>query len=141
MCFKAIGFIAHDPDTLGNIPPNGAVDCWHNSPDVWMLWEGNVYHNGLKETRDNLSLFKPKYYTVGCRVNDEGYLEFLMDGKNRGIVWSKPLPMDRPLWGFVDLPIEYKIQACFTRGECSIYAQYNYTLQDHTIRFRMGNHE
>ena len=40
-----------------------------------------------------------------------------MDGKNHGVVWSKPLPMDRPLWGFVDLPIEYKILACFTHGK------------------------
>ena len=40
-----------------------------------------------------------------------------MDDKNHGVVWSKPLPMDRPLWGFGDLPIEYKIQACFTQGE------------------------
>ena len=43
-----------------------------------------------------------------------------MDGKNHGVVWSKPLPMDRPLWGFVDLPIEYKIQACFTYGKYGV---------------------
>ena len=55
MCFKAIGFIA----------------------DVWMLWK-TVYHDGLKEIRDDLSLFKPKYYTVGCRVNEKIYLEFMM---------------------------------------------------------------
>ena len=59
MCFKAIGFIALDPGTLGYIPPNGAVDCWHSSPDVWMLCGDSAYHNGLKEMRDNLSLLKP----------------------------------------------------------------------------------
>ena len=30
-------------------------------------------------------------------VYDKGYLEFIMDGENHGVVWSKPLPMDRPL--------------------------------------------
>ena len=94
MYFKALGFIALDPNMLADLPPNGAVDCWHNSPDVWMLCGDSVYHNGLKKTRVNLSLFKPKYNTVGCRVNHEGYLEFHMDGKNHGVVWSKPLPMD-----------------------------------------------
>ena len=74
-----------------------------------MLCGDNVYHNGWKETRVNLILLKPEHNTVaiGCRVNEKGYLEFIMDGKNHGVVWSKPLPMDRPLWGFVDLPIEY----------------------------------
>ena len=53
-------------------------------------------------------------------MNEKGYLEFIMDGWNYGVVWSKPLPMDRPLWGFVDLLIEYKIQARFVYGECII---------------------
>ena len=47
-----------------------------------------------------------------------------MDGKNHGVVWSKPLPMDRPLWGFVVLPVEYKIQACFTYGERRVYIRH-----------------
>ena len=93
-----------------------------------MLCGDSAYHNGLKETRVNLSLFKPKYNTVGCRVNNEGFLEYIMDGKNHGVVWSKPLPMDRPLWGFVDLPIEYKIQARFTQGECSTHRVYFYSI-------------
>ena len=118
MCFKAIGFIARDPRKL-SVPGNGAVNSWRDFPDVWMLWEDSVYHDGTKETKPNLSLFKPNHNTVGCRINDKGYLEFLMDGTNHGVVWSRPLPMDRPLWGFVDLPIEYKIRAHFTYGEFS----------------------
>ena len=82
-----------------------------------MLWEDCAYHDGRKETKHNLDVFKPNGNIIGCRVNEKGYLEFIMDGKNHGVVWSKPLPMDRPLWGFVDLPIEYQIQACFTYGE------------------------
>ena len=82
-----------------------------------MLSEDKSYHDGKKEAKHNLCVYQPNANTIGCRVNDKGYLEFVMDGKNHGVVWSKPLPMDRPLWGFVDLPIEYKIQACFTRGE------------------------
>ena len=111
---QAIGFIAYDPEKLLVIPHNGVVDSWRNSSDVWMLWEDSAYHDGRKETKHNLNVFKPNDNTIGCRVNENGYLEFIMDGKNHGVVWSKPLPMDRPLWGFVDLPIEYQIQACFT---------------------------
>ena len=80
--------------------------------------ENKVNCNKENETRPNLSIiYDPKSSKIGCSVNEKGHLEFHMDGKNHGVVWSKPLPMDRPLWGFVDLPIEYKIQACYTRGE------------------------
>ena len=72
------------------------------------------------EISENMNLFKPNSNTIGCRVNEKGYLEFIMDGKNHGVVWSKPLPMDRPLWGFVDLPIEYKILACSTNGKYNV---------------------
>ena len=96
---------------------NGIGESWHYSSDVWMLSEDNAYHDGKKETKHNLSIFYPDSNTIGCRVNEKGYLEFIMDGKNHGVVWSKPLPMDRPLWGFVDLPIEYKIQACSIQGD------------------------
>ena len=42
-------------------------------------------------------VYNPKSSKIGCSVNEKGYLEFHMDGKNHGVVWSKPLPMDRPL--------------------------------------------
>ena len=96
---------------------SGIADSYQHSPDVWMLSEDKVYHDGRKEAKHNLCVYQPDSNTIGCRVNEKGCLEFIMDGKNHGVVWSKPLPMDRPLWGFVDLPIEYKIQACFTYGE------------------------
>ena len=103
-----------------------------------MLSEDIAYHDGRKEAKHNLRVYKPNNVTIGCRVNAQGYLEFLMDGKNHGVVWSKPLPMDRPLWGFVDLPIEYKIQACFT-----YYGEYHgrYISHKHdTLLYSMINH-
>ena len=116
---QAIGFIAHDPGRLLVIPQDdGITDSWCYSPDVWMLSEDKAYHDGRKEGKHNLGIYKPTNDTIGCRVNDKGYLEFIVNRKNYGVVWSKPLPMDRPLWGFVVLPVEYKIQACFTYGEC-----------------------
>ena len=97
------------------IPEDGKIaESWRYSSDVWILSEDRAYHDGRKEAKHNLYVYQPNFNTIGCRVNEKGYLEFIMDGKNHGVVWSKPLPMDRPLWGFVDLPIEYKIQACFT---------------------------
>ena len=114
--FQAIGLIAIDPETLCSVPFDGVIKDWNKSPDIWILTEDTVYHNGEKEKRITLGIFKPDSNTIGCRVNEKGYLEFIMDEKNHGVVWSKPLPMDRPLWGFVDLPIEYKILACFTHG-------------------------
>ena len=105
------------------IPEDGEIaESWRYSSDVWMLSEDRAYHDGRKEAKHNLYVYKPDSNIIGCRVNDKGYLEFIMDGKNHGVVWSKPLPMDRPLWGFVDLPIEYKIQAHFTYSECKSIA-------------------
>ena len=102
-----------------------------------MLSEDRVYHDGRKEAKHNLYVYQPDSNTIGCRVNEKGCLEFIMDGKNHGVVWSKPLPMDRPLWGFVDLPIEYKIQACFTYGECiDTYIQLKVTLAKHMRQYR-----
>ena len=115
---QGIGFIACDPYQLLALPQDGGLaESWQYSPDVWMLSKDMVYHDGRKEAKHNLWVEKPNNETIGCRVNDKSYLEFIMDGKNHGVVWSKPLPMDRPLWGFVDLPIEYKIRACFTNGK------------------------
>ena len=105
---------------------DGIFDSWCYSSDVWMLSEDRAYHDGRKEGKHNLYVFQPFSNTIGCRVNEKGYLEFIMDGKNHGVVWSKPLPMDRPLWGFVVLPVEYKVQANFTYGECTVYIRHKH---------------
>ena len=130
MFLQAIGLCTTDPNNLLDLPYDGVVKNWSECCEFWILSENKVYCNKENETRPNLSIYNPKSSKIGCSVNEKGYLEFHMDGKNHGVVWSKPLPMDRPLWGFVDLPIEYKIQACFTHGEQddtkSILMQNNY---------------
>ena len=110
---QAIGFCTTDPNNLLDLPYDGVVKNWSECCEFWILSEDNKED----ETRPNLSIYNPISSKIGCSVNEKGYLEFHMDDKNYGVVWSESLPMDRPLWGFVDLPIEYKIQACFTHGE------------------------
>ena len=87
---QAIGFIAYDPARLLTIPKDdGIFDSWCHSPDVWMLSEDKAYHDGRKEAKHNLGVYKPTNDTIGCRVNEKGYLEFIVNRKNYGVVWCK----------------------------------------------------
>ena len=67
-------------------------------------------------------------YCIYCTLTvSEVYLNLVLNRKNyQSPKWSVHgkrlgLPMDRPLWGLVVLPVEYKIQANFTYGECTVY--------------------
>jgi serine/threonine protein kinase len=112
----AIGFIAIDPRNVLIVPKDGVVKNWKDMSDVWILSENTVYHNGEKEVRPNLSVINPQSCRIGCLVNESGFLEFYLNDKNHGKVWSKAIPQDKKLWGFIDLPQEYKVQAQFTYG-------------------------
>ena len=52
--------------------------------------------------------------------------KYIMNGKNHGVVRSKPIPMDKPLGGFGDLPIEYKMTACSIQGTIYLCHYRNY---------------
>ena len=49
-----------------------------------MIW----YTMHGKEVKHNLWVHQPNNETIGCRVNEKGNMEFILDGKNHGVVWS-----------------------------------------------------
>ena len=114
---QRFGFTLCCPD---DIPvPSGALDLYRSS-DYWILSASTVHHNGQERKVDfNLEQLRVGQ-TIGCVVNREGQLRYIVDGKEPGYVGWTDLPTDRPLWGFADIyGLARKIKSEFLCGEYS----------------------
>ncbi len=55
--------------------------------------------------------------SIGCMVNKDGELRYLVDGEDQGVGWTG-LPTDKPIWGFADIyGLARKIKSEFVFGK------------------------
>ena len=114
----SIGVTANDPDS-GSVPQG-----WNDIVSSDQFWRVAIRSNGCtachKEQRRLLKwvLDCSAGNTFDCHVSGTGELHLYHNGSDVGVAWEG-LPTDQPLWGFVALRGDWKVEANYviTQGE------------------------
>ena len=109
-----MGFTTESPSDKD--VPSGALDLYRSS-NYWILSASTVHSCG-QERRVEFNLETLSVgQSIGCMINKEGELRYLVDGVDQGVGWTG-LPTDKPVWGFADIyGLARKIKSEFAFGK------------------------
>ena len=118
-----------DPDTMDPVymsfgPDTVSVYDITYSKDYWLFLGNTVYHDG-NEQKLSISTFDlVQGNSIGCCITKGGDLEIYINGQKRAVGWRN-VPVDKPLWGVLDIYWNMTIQSEFYCGELYLYNVYS----------------